>query len=441
MRFNGVELEFKMNSEIKLPKFVKRIVKNEKVLFINPIAPEWVVTNKNGAIALKMCDGKRSINNIADIFGSKYGTEFIPDVTRFLNEVSKSNLFLHDSEIPKSRLSNYKLRILQLSLTDNCNLKCKYCYATDRIELGPDILSFAEYKSIIDQAISISTGLQLILTGGEPLLNKDCFKIAEYANKLNCRVHLLTNGTLIDDSNISKIKDLFYLVKVSVDGSTKELHELHRGTNSYEHVTNAISLLDSFKINYQISMTVNKNNIHDVSAMATKYGSKLTYQPLFNAGRAKKGSTCITGKEYYKALANCKGVNPLSELESALENAKRDKILKCAVGDAELSISPTGDIYPCQLLHDKKFYAGNIRDQPLIDIYNHSKVILDCRKLTVDNLKGCSRCFIRYICGGACRARAFYECGNICTSGKFCEYEKIAFVNGIFNLYSKNALK
>ena len=44
------------------------------------------------------------------------------------------------------------------------------------------------------------------------------------------------------------------------------------------------------------------------------------------------------------------------------------------------------------------------------------------------------------ICGGACRARAYHEKGDIMVSGEFCEYEKEAFINGIFNLYSKNVL-
>jgi radical SAM protein with 4Fe4S-binding SPASM domain len=329
---------------------------------------------------------------------------------------------------------------LQLSLTSECNLKCNYCYATDREEHGSTCLNLGEYKTILDDAVTLSSGLQIVLTGGEPFLNPDCFEIGEYANRKNCQVHLLSNGTLIDESNISRIRDLFSLVKISVDGSTKKLHELHRGDASYDRVNKAITLLDSAGVNYQISMTVNKKNIGDIGAMALKYGSKLTYAPLFKAGRAKKGSDCITGIEYYNALSNARGVNPLSELESSLESAKQKRIVKCAGGDAELSISETGDVYPCQLLHDKQFFAGNIRIHSLIDIYNNSVVIKHFRQLTVDNIKGCSRCFIRYVCGGACRARAFYECGNVCVSGKFCEYEKKAFINGIFDLFSRNAL-
>jgi MoaA/NifB/PqqE/SkfB family radical SAM enzyme len=48
-------------------------------------------------------------------------------------------------------------------------------------------------------------------------------------------------------------------------------------------------------------------------------------------------------------------------------------------------------------------------------------------------IEGCNRCDIRYICGGACRARAFFEKGEINKPDDFCEYEKLAYINGLFN--------
>jgi radical SAM protein with 4Fe4S-binding SPASM domain len=79
--------------------------------------------------------------------------------------------------------------------------------------------------------------------------------------------------------------------------------------------------------------------------------------------------------------------------------------------------------------------AGNIKEQSLRSIYKTSDVLQDCRKLTVLDLAGCQKCDIRFICGGACRARAFYEENRLDVSGAFCEYEKLAFINGLFELH------
>jgi len=122
-------------------------------------------------------------------------------------------------------------------------------------------------------------------------------------------------------------------------------------------------------------------------------------------------------------------------LSSSLDKAKKQRIMKCAIGDAEISISDAGDVYPCHLLHLPQFLAGNVKEQSLESIYQTSDKLKSCRELTVLQVKGCKKCQIRFICGGACRARAFYEKNKINVSGDFCEYEKLAFVNGLFELH------
>ncbi len=182
-------------------------------------------------------------------------------------------------------------------------------------------------------------------------------------------------------------------------------------------------------------MTVTQNNIDHIDQMVSRFGNRLSFQPLFSAGRAKTENLGITGNEYYNALSSVKGVKPLSRLSSRLNNARKNGVYKCAIGDAEISISETGDVYPCQLLHVPEFLAGNIRNNSLQEIYRSSDILNRCRRLDINHLQGCKKCSVRLICGGACRARAFYEKGRIDVSGDFCEYEKKAIINGIFESY------
>jgi radical SAM protein with 4Fe4S-binding SPASM domain len=270
----------------------------------------------------------------------------------------------------------------------------------------------------------------------EPLLEDYCLDLAEYATKKGNRVQFLTNGVLLNKGNAKRVADTFDLIKISIDGSTAEIHNFHRGKGSFEAASNAVGVLTENNAPVEISMTVTKRNISDIENMANKFGSILSFAPPFRAGRARAmRNLAIKGKEYYEALSSVSGVNPMSYLCSSLERAKENKNVNCGMGDAEISISHTGDVYPCHLLHLPEFLAGNVKEQSLESIYRTSDLLTSCRKLTVSETKGCKKCDIRFICGGACRARAYYEKNRIDTSDDFCEYEKQAFINGLFELH------
>ena len=429
--------------KLLLPHHVKRIEEGGKVIFFNPDIPSWVVTDENGAALLSLCDGTMTAAEMAAAMEPVYGTDAARLVKAFLDHAVEAHLFdVADSgEVPILR-SRGELSIVQFSISSRCNLNCRYCYATDRVEGEHRSMTLDDYKRVTDELCEMSDSVRFSLTGGEPLLNPDCMAIARHIQSRGHGVDLLTNATLIGEQNVEEICEVFDMVTVSIDGSTRQLHETFRGRGTYERTEKAIDLLCRHGMDTRLSMTVNRLNIHDVAAMARKYGSMLTFAPLFPAGNAKKSETdiSITGREYFETLRDAAGVNPLSYCESALDGAQQCRNCKCALGDSELSFSPTGDVYPCQLLHYPEFLIGNIFESSVHDLYTHSPVVERCRQLTVDNIQECAECFLKYVCGGACRARAYHECGDITRSGTFCEYEKRAFVDGLLHIYSDNLL-
>ena len=289
---------------------------------------------------------------------------------------------------------------------------------------------------MIDDIHSISGNIEIVLSGGEPLLSPYVFDLAHYATSLGHKIHLLTNATLINNENVKKISNSFNSIRISVDGSNPTIHEFHRGKHTFDKTMEAIDMLIQYDAPVQVAMTVTRKNMYDIESMTKKFGSRLTFSPLFPAGRARDSKGLyLSGTEYYNSLSSVDEVYPLSYLCSSLIASKQKRIMKCAIGDGSISISETGDVYPCQLLHFPQFRAGNIKEQSLKSIYETSDVLQDCRNLTVLEIDGCKRCDIRFICGGACRARTFYEENRMDVSGSFCEYEKRAFINGLFDLY------
>ena len=424
------------NSQLRLSPHVQEIHRGDKYIFINPNIPRWIVTDELGKLILSLFNGENSYDEIISTAIEGLGDNKREKILSFCSSVLSSGL-LNDVG-PRPRTHRMMLTSVHLSLSDHCNLNCSYCYARERVERKHPILTYEEYKAIINDILEINPGVTFTLTGGEPLLNKDCLAIAEYIKQRKGRVFLLSNGLLINKDNIQRISELFDLVTLSIDGPNDEIHSLTRGHN-FDRVIAATSLLDKHNVDYTLSRTVTKDNIDYIEEMATKFGNRLNYAPYFPIS-GESSSLDITGIEYYNALKSATGVRPLSYCESSLDNALVSQCHKCAIGDGEFSISATGDVYPCQLIHTDEFYAGNVHEQNIKEIYYKSKAINDCAHLDVDTIKGCKDCPIKYICGGSCRARAYYGCGDINSTTDFCKYEQESFYDGIIAIYSKNSL-
>ena len=95
------------------------------------------------------------------------------------------------------------IKILAFNITEKCNLKCPHCFAEDnRHEMNTE-----ECKEILRQAKK-SNCVRVILCGKEPLMRKDIFEILNYIKELGMDIELMTNGILIDQSVLDRLKNV-----------------------------------------------------------------------------------------------------------------------------------------------------------------------------------------------------------------------------------------
>src|SRR5215207_1861569 len=92
------------------------------------------------------------------------------------------------------------LRSLRISVTDRCNMRCRYCMPEDDYVWLPreSILSFEEIQRLV--GIFAELGVQkLRLTGGEPLLRHDLPTLVRLLriHKSISDIALTTNGILL----------------------------------------------------------------------------------------------------------------------------------------------------------------------------------------------------------------------------------------------------
>ncbi|MBW2001997.1 MAG: radical SAM protein, partial [Deltaproteobacteria bacterium] len=82
---------------------------------------------------------------------------------------------------------NDQLRIVAWEVTRSCNLNCVHCRASSQLGPYPQELDTIEAKKVLDQIREVGQPI-IILTGGEPLLRKDIFTLADYGTKKGLRM-------------------------------------------------------------------------------------------------------------------------------------------------------------------------------------------------------------------------------------------------------------
>ena len=90
-----------------------------------------------------------------------------------------------------------EIEYLRLSVTDKCNLRCKYCMPEEGIRhlLHTDVLSFEEIQRLVGIMKGLGIG-KVRLTGGEPLVRKG---VVSLVDMLPCDVYMTTNGCMLSE--------------------------------------------------------------------------------------------------------------------------------------------------------------------------------------------------------------------------------------------------
>lgn len=155
-----------------------------------------------------------------------------------------------------------------IQITRNCNQKCRFC---SNPPSGFKDLSFEKIKRIIDRYIN-KKYQGVILTGGEPTLHKDLFKIIEYCRQKNFSCKLITNG--------QKLKDKEYVEKlvehglqhfhISIYSHRKKIQAyLTQNPHSFDNLQKAFKNLSNFvpHLTVNVNITINKYNADHLSKL------------------------------------------------------------------------------------------------------------------------------------------------------------------------------
>lgn len=166
--------------------------------------------------------------------------------------------------------TNYYIPIsCTLQLTNACNLRCSFCYASSG-KPHKNELSTNEWIHVM-QVLSAHGVTDLTITGGEAKLVRNFKKIIATASSLFTNVSLFSNGLNWKDAEIELIKNLGNVnVQVSIDG-IQEKHDRLRGRKgAFEESFEGIKRLSEKKVPTLVAMTVNPYNYEEVYSVIEK---------------------------------------------------------------------------------------------------------------------------------------------------------------------------
>lgn len=269
-----------------------------------------------------------------------------------------------------------------LHLTNNCNLRCRYCYVD---HAGDRTMTPATIRKSIDFAhkLNPNSAAGIAFFGGEPLLCKDLiYDAVDYCNYLKAhggaRFHLkmTTNGTLLDDAFFDFADREGIFIAVSVDG-TQAAHDGNRvdcgGIGTYAAVTNAARKLLLRQVCSPAMMVVTPDTVGSYAAGVDalfRLGFRYLICSLDYAGDWDAVSLREL-KRQYRLLSDWYYAHTLKEDKFYLSpfevklasHIKGDAWCqdRCELGRKQVSIAPDGTLYPCvQFVGEERYAMGHV---------------------------------------------------------------------------------
>ncbi|MFA4858101.1 MAG: SynChlorMet cassette radical SAM/SPASM protein ScmE [Candidatus Margulisiibacteriota bacterium] len=345
-------------------------------------------------------------------------------------------------------MSDHKLmqtpKSLEIDITNNCNLRCKYCSHFESAgEVARD-LPAADWLKFFEECSRCAI-LDLTICGGEPFFRPDLIELINGIIKNRMRFSILSNGTLITDEIAAFLASTKRCssVQVSIDGSIPTTHDACRGPGSFQKALAGLLNLRKFKIPATVRVTIHRHNVRELDNIAKMLIEEIglsgfSTNSASHLGECQKNAeiTQLTPDERYIAMEallrlnqkynNCIGANagPLSEAKFWLKmiQAKRDGLpglpgagflTSCGGVFSKLGVRADGVITPCgQMPHIE---LGHINKDSLKDIWqNHPELkrLRERRQTPLSDFAFCKDCEYIPYCRGGCPALAYTLTGG-----------------------------
>lgn len=364
-----------------------------------------------------------------------YTADEIREAYDELYELKKAGqLFAQDDYIDVSRYIpvNAPVKALCLHVAHDCNLRCKYCFAsTGDFGQGRKIMPPEIAKKAIDFVIArsgVRHNIEVDFFGGEPLMAWDTVtQTVDYARSLEekynkkFRFTITTNGLLLDEDKRKYINENMDNCVLSLDGRREVNDEFRKtvaGTGSYDTIVPKFKALVGERdpnLDYYARGTFTSHNLdfaEDVLSIADAGFDRLSVEPVTadpGCGYDLTEDDLPKIEAEYDRLTDImlerkKEGKPFTFFHFMVDLDQGPCVVKrlrgCGAGYEYVAVTPDGDIYPChQFVGKDEFKQGSVLDQSF-----NMDIAQKFAGMNIYSRPKCQKCWAKFYCSGGCSA-------------------------------------
>ena len=364
-----------------------------------------------------------------------YTADEIREAYDELYELKKAGqLFAQDDYIDVSRYIpvNAPVKALCLHVAHDCNLRCKYCFAsTGDFGQGRKIMPPEIAKKAIDFVIArsgVRHNIEVDFFGGEPLMAWDTVtQTVDYARSLEekynkkFRFTITTNGLLLDEDKRKYINENMDNCVLSLDGRREVNDEFRKtvaGTGSYDTIVPKFKALVDERdpnLDYYARGTFTSHNLdfaEDVLSIADAGFDRLSVEPVTadpGCGYDLTEDDLPKIEAEYDRLTDImlerkKEGKPFTFFHFMVDLDQGPCVVKrlrgCGAGYEYVAVTPDGDIYPChQFVGKDEFKQGSVLDQSF-----NMDIAQKLAGMNIYSRPKCQKCWAKFYCSGGCSA-------------------------------------
>ena len=186
---------------------------------------------------------------------------------------------------------------LRISVTDLCNLRCKYCMPESGVEslCHSDILSIEEIVEIVK--VASKNGIKKIrLTGGEPLVRRGFINLCKQISKIDEieDIAITTNGVHLKEMADELFENKVRRINFSLDTLIKEKYNDITRRNDFDKTMESLfyAIKKGFKVKINVVLIggFNDDEIQDFVNLANKYDLEVRFIELMQIGETANWS-------------------------------------------------------------------------------------------------------------------------------------------------------